>query len=402
MEHNTFPDSLVVKNDSRIVLCVLDGLGDLPGPGRRETPLEAARTPELDRILPDSSVGLFDPVAAGVTPGSGPGHLALFGYAPEHYVVGRGVLSALGIDFPLRPGDVAARFNFCSLEGGRITDRRAGRIPTETNRALVAKLRTIAPPKGIELFWETEAEHRGLLVARGQGLSPRLSDSDPQVLGQPPSQVLALTPEAGSSAQWFNQILKGAEELLARDHPANGVLLRGFASLPDWPSLDARYGLRSHAVAKYPMYRGVGRLLGMRVVDAYRDLPDACRQLKAHWAEGDFFFLHFKDTDKAGEDGDFDKKVAAIEYFDTIVPKILELGPEVLAVTGDHSTPARMKQHSWHPVPAVIHAPATARPDGRPHFGEDACRAGTLGHRPMAHLMSLLLAHAGRLTKYGA
>ena len=402
MAHDLFPDSLVVTNNSRIVLCVLDGLGDIPGPGRRETPLEAARTPELDRILPGCSLGLFDPVAAGVTPGSGPGHLALFGYAPHRYVVGRGVLSALGIDFPLKPGDVAARFNFCSLSGGKITDRRAGRIPTETNRTLVEKLRTISPPAGIELFWETEAEHRGLLVARGKGLSPELSDSDPQVLGQPPLEVKALSAQAAGSAQWFNQILKAAEELLAKDHPANGVLLRGFASLPDWPTFDTRYGLRSVAVAKYPMYRGVARLLGMRVVDAYKDLPDACRLLRNHWQEGEFFFLHFKDTDKAGEDGDFDRKVAAIEQFDSIVPKILELGPEVVAVTGDHSTPARMKQHSWHPVPAVVHAPATARPDGRPHFGEDTCRAGTLGHRPMADLMSLLLAHAGRLTKYGA
>jgi len=226
MERDLFPDSLVVGNDSKIVLCVLDGLGDLPGPGRKETPLEAAHTPELDRILPASSVGLFDPVAAGVTPGSGPGHLALFGYSPERYTVGRGVLSALGIDFPLQAGDVAARFNFCTLSDGRITDRRAGRIPTDTNKKLVAKLRTVTTPGDVRLFWETEAEHRGLLVARGQGLSGELSDSDPQVLGKPPLEVAPLTPTpaATASAQRFNQILKSAERLLASDHPANGVL----------------------------------------------------------------------------------------------------------------------------------------------------------------------------------
>lgn len=402
MERDLFPDSLVVKNDSRIVLCVLDGLGDLPGPGRNETPLEAARTPELDRITPQSSLGLFEPVAAGVTPGSGPGHLALFGYAPERFTVGRGVLSALGIDFPLSPGDVAARFNFCSLASGKITDRRAGRIATDTNRRLVEKLRGIAAPAGVQLFWETEAEHRGLLVARGKGLRAELSDSDPQVLGQPPLEVKPLAPQAEASAQLFNQILKSAGSLLANDHPANGILLRGFASLPAWPTFDERYGLRSHAVAKYPMYRGVARLLGMKVVEAYKDLAEAATLVRAHWQEGDFFFLHFKDTDKAGEDGDFDRKVAAVEHFDTLVPHLLALSPTVLAVTGDHSTPARMKQHSWHPVPALVHAPETARPDFRPHFGESACRAGALGHRPMCELMSLLLAHAGRLTKYGA
>lgn len=402
MERDTFPDSLVQPGETKIVLCVLDGLGDLPGTGRKETPLEAAQTPELDRIAPGSSVGLFDPVGAGITPGSGPGHLALFGYAPDRYQVGRGVLSALGIDFPLQQGDVAARLNFCSLEGGKITDRRAGRISTETNRKLVEKLRALPPPDGLQLFWETEAEHRGLLVARGRNLSAHLSDSDPQVLGHPPLDVMPLDAQAEASARWFNQILKAAEKALANDHPANGLLARGFASLPDWPGFDHRYGLRSMAVAKYPMYRGVARLLGMHVLEPYSELKNAPSIMRSQWSAGDFFFLHFKDPDKAGEDGAFDRKVAAIESFDKVVPDLLALSADVLAVTGDHSTPARMKQHSWHPVPVLLHAPATARPDGRTHFGESAARAGTLGHRPMHELMSLLLAHAGRLVKFGA
>jgi 2,3-bisphosphoglycerate-independent phosphoglycerate mutase len=402
MEPSIFPDSLVTASDSRILLCVLDGLGDLPGPGRAETPLEAARTPELDRVAPASTFGLLETVAAGVTPGSGPGHLSLFGYAPERYTVGRGVLSALGVDFPLQPGDVAARFNFCTLRDGVITDRRAGRIGTDVNRRLVARLRSLRAPGDVQLFWETEAEHRGLLVARGRDLSAQLTDSDPQVLGRPPLEVKASHRAGETSAHLFNQILKGATDLLAGEHPANGLLVRGFASLPDWPSFDSRYGLRSQAIAKYPMYRGVARLVGMNVLEPYGDLPEAVKRLRSCWAAGQFFFLHFKDTDKAGEDGDFDRKVEAIERFDRIVPDLLALGPDVLAVTGDHSTPVAMKGHSWHPVPALLWAPKTVRPDRLSHFGESACRTGGLGLRPMSQFMSLLLAHAGRLTKFGA
>lgn len=402
MERSPFPDSLVFEHQSRILLCVLDGLGDIPGPGRTQTPLEAARTPALDSLAPRASLGFFEPVAAGVTPGSGPGHLALFGYPPDRYVVGRGVLSALGIDFPLQPGDVAARFNFCTLENGLIADRRAGRLRTEINVALVAKLRTLRPPDGLEVFWETEAEHRGLLVVRGSGLASELSDTDPQTLGKPPLEVQAASPQALRSAVLFNQILKEAQALLAMERPANGILLRGFASLPDWPSFDSRFALKSMALAKYPMYRGVARLVGMNVLERYDTLPEAPEILRAHWSEGDFFFLHFKDTDKAGEDGDFDRKVAAIEEFDKIVPALVKLGADVLAVTGDHSTPVAMKQHSWHPVPAMLYAPATARPDALTHFSESSCRTGGLGLRPMSQLMSLLLAHAGRMVKFGA
>jgi 2,3-bisphosphoglycerate-independent phosphoglycerate mutase len=402
MDALRFPDRLVTKHDSKILLCVLDGLGDIPGPGGSETPLEAARTPNLDRLAGESTLGLLEPVAAGVTPGSGPGHLALFGYSPVEYVVGRGVLSALGLDFQLRPGDVAARFNFCTLAEGKVRDRRAGRLDTDTNRALVAKLRTIRAPGQTQLFWETEAEHRGLLVARAPGLSALLADTDPQVEGRAPLEVVALGQEAVPAAKLFNTVLGEAHLLLRAERPANGLLLRGFASLPDWPTFGKRYGLAASALAKYPMYRGVARLLGMNLLDAYQELGQAAAILREAWSMGEFFFLHFKDPDKAGEDGNFDLKVAAIERFDRIVPSLLDLGAAVLCVTGDHSTPVVLQQHSWHPVPVLLSAPGTVRPDRIARFHEHSCRGGGIGQRPACQLMSLLLAHAQRLTKFGA
>jgi 2,3-bisphosphoglycerate-independent phosphoglycerate mutase len=399
-----FPDTLIHDSTTKILLCVLDGLGDIPGPGSRETPLEAAHTPNLDLLAAGGAVGLFTPVAAGVTPGSGPGHLALFGYDPQVYEVGRGVLSALGVDFALRPGDVAARFNFCSLdEEGRITDRRAGRLPTDTNRRLVDMLRSVVrAPAGIELFWETESEHRGVLVLRGQGLNGDLADTDPQQTGRPPLPVRALSDGAVDTARKVGRVIDLAHEAIQGEHPANGLLMRGFAALPAWPDFRTRFGMRAAAVAKYPMYRGVARLVGMHVLEPYVELAEAPARLKAAWPEHDFFFLHFKDPDKAGEDGDFDRKKRAIEAFDAIVPDLVACRPDVMVVTGDHSTPVAMRQHSWHPVPVLLHAPATGRPDSVERFGERWATSGGLGQRPMHELMSLALAHAGRMMKFGA
>jgi 2,3-bisphosphoglycerate-independent phosphoglycerate mutase len=399
-----FPDTLIHDSGTKILLCVMDGLGDIPGPGRHDTPLEAARTPNLDALAREGTVGLFTPVAAGVTPGSGPGHLALFGYDPSGYEVGRGVLSALGVDFTLQPGDVAARFNFCSLDAkGNITDRRAGRLPTETNRRLVDALRAgVHAPDGVTLFWETESEHRGVLVLRGPRLHGDLTDTDPQEAGKPPLSVRAGSEAARPTAALVGKVIAAAHDVIRHEHPANGLLLRGFATLPHWPDMAQRFGVRAAAVAKYPMYRGVARLVGMHVLDPYRELVEAPALLKAAWPAHDFFFLHFKDPDKAGEDGDFERKQKAIEAFDAIVPELLALRPDVLVATGDHSTPVAMRQHSWHPVPVLLHAPATCRPDAVERFGERWAVQGGLGQRPMHELMSLMLAHAGRLMKFGA
>jgi len=399
-----FPDQLIRKSDSRILLCVLDGLGDLPGPDRPDTPLEAAHTPNLDGLAAAGTSGLFTPVAAGVTPGSGPGHLALFGYDPVTYQVGRGVLSALGVDFDLQPGDVAARLNFCTLDAeGRITDRRAGRIATDVNRARLARLRSeVTAPDGVQLFWETESEHRGLLVLRGPDLCDDLHDTDPQITGVPPLAARASNPRAHRTATLVGEIISRALQVLNDAPPANGLLLRGFASRPAWPDVESRYGLRALAVTKYPMYRGVAKLVGMATAAPYDTIEEAPAGLRAGWSDFDFFFLHFKDPDKAGEDGDFESKRAAIETFDRIVPELLALGPDVMVVTGDHSTPVALAGHSWHPVPVLLHAPATARPDTVETFGERAAICGGLGQRPMCELMAQMLAHAGRLEKFGA
>jgi 2,3-bisphosphoglycerate-independent phosphoglycerate mutase len=301
-------------------------------------------------------------------------------------------------------GDVAARFNFCTLDpGGVITDRRAGRLATEINRSLVSRLRNeVKAPSGVEVFWETESEHRGLLVIRGQNLVAAQSDTDPQAVGKKPLIVTPLQEHGRATAALLNTVLSDAHRVLAHAPEANGLLLRGFASLPDWADFQKRYKMKAHALAKYPMYRGVARLVGMKPEDPYDALEEVPERLRAIWSAADFMFVHFKDPDKAGEDGDFDSKQRAIERFDAVVPDIRKLGPDVLVVTGDHSTPVAMMQHSWHPVPVLLWSPATVRPDLVNQFGERPAITGGLGQRPMSDLMSLMLAHAGRLGKFGA
>lgn len=399
-----FPDSLVKPASSKLLLCVLDGLGDIPGPSNQRTPLEAARSPHLDQLASEGTSGLFHPVAAGVTPGSGPGHLALFGYDPITYQVGRGVLSALGVGFDLQAGDLAARLNFCTLDKSNcITDRRAGRIPTERNRALIERLRKgVNPPPRIQIFWETESEHRGVLVVRGPDLVASLFDTDPQQVGVPPFSVRPAQDDAQSTALILDGIVNQALSILKDEPDANGILLRGIAALPGWSGFSDRYRLRSYALTKYPMYRGVAQLVGMTTGNAYDQLHETPARLREVWKDFDYFFLHFKDPDKAGEDGDFDRKVEAIEEFDSVLPELLGLKPDVIVITGDHSTPVPMKQHSWHPVPVLLHAADTVRTDSISTFGERAAAGGGLGQQRMCDLMSLMLAHGGRLQKFGA
>jgi len=394
---------IATTTPTRILYLVFDGLGGLPGPDGR-TPLEAAASPNLDRLAREGCTGIFDPVAPGVTPGSGPGHLGLFGYEPMAVEVGRGVLAALGIGFPIRKGDVAARFNFCTLDAeGKVTDRRAGRIPTEKNRELVERLRrSVRPPEGVELFLETVAEHRGLLVLRGEGLGHRLADTDPQRTGVAPLPARALDPSSERTARIVDEIVAQIVEQLRGEAPANGILLRGFDTLPDIPSLSDRFGLRPVCIAQYPMYRGLARLVGMEVPPAPPSLEALPGSLAEHWEGHDFFFLHVKYTDKAGEDGDPDRKREVIETVDAMLPAMLELEPDVVVVAADHSTPARLRAHSWHPVPALIWAPGTVLPDRVESFGERECARGGLGRQALRHLLPQALAHAGKLAKFGA
>ena len=397
-----FIGKLASSAESKIVLLVMDGLGGLPLKPGGLTELETAHTPNMDRLAEQSICGLHQPVASGVTPGSGPSHLALFGYNPVQYQVGRGVLSALGIGFDLRTSDVAARGNFCTLDDqGLVADRRAGRISTEKNQELCAQLREIELP-GVEVFVETVKEHRLLLVLRGAGLSGELADTDPQEIGQKPLEPEPLSPQAKKTAELVQGFLVQAQRILADHHPANMILLRGFSRHPDWPAFGKIFGLHAAAIAAYPMYRGVAKLVGMDVLTTGSTLDEEVKTLEKHWDNYDFFFLHVKHTDSAGEDGDFERKVQHIEEVDARIPRILKNEPDVLIVTGDHSTPALLKYHSWHPVPVLLWS-RHCRADGVHSFGEQACLGGGLGPRMAAvDLMPLALANAMRLEKFGA
>lgn len=392
---------------TKIVLLVADGLGGLPiEPGGR-TELETARTPNLDRLASDGVSGLSLPVLPGVTPGSGPGHLGLFGYDPLEYRIGRGILEALGINFPVGPQDVAVRGNFVTLgPKGEITDRRAGRPTTDVCKAMVEKLRTVKVP-GVEVFVEPVKEHRFVLVLRGAGLGGNVSDTDPQQVGLEPLVARRSRPNEGDdpasdrTAVAANCFVAEAKKVLASHAPTNGVTLRGFATYPKIGSFAEVYGLRAAALAVYPMYKGLARLVGMDILDAGQTLADQVKRLGEVWSDYDFFFLHYKYTDSTGEDGNFPAKVQVIEQFDAVIPQVRALKPDVLIVTGDHSTPSLMKSHSFHPVPTLLHA-ATCRPDDVAEFGERHCLRGGLGQFPAKHLMLLAMGHAGRLGKYGA
>jgi 2,3-bisphosphoglycerate-independent phosphoglycerate mutase len=394
--------ALVIPNTTKIVLLVMDGSGGLPLQAGGLTELETARTPHLDALARDGICGLHDPIGSGITPGSGPSHLALFGYDPLQHQIGRGVLEALGIGFDLHNDDLAARGNFCTVdEKGLITDRRAGRIPTEKGAELVEMLRSIQLPD-VEVFVEPVKDYRFVLVLRGKGLSGPLSESDPQQVGAAPLPVQALTPEADLAASLVNQWVAQARQILADQHPANMVTLRGLDKNPGLPSMKLVYGLRAGAIAAYPMYRGAARLVGMDILRTGDSLEEETETLMKHWADYDFFFLHVKKTDSAGEDGDFDRKVQLIEQVDSVVvPVVQQLEPDVFVVTGDHSTPALLRSHSWHPVPILLYS-KHCRSDAASEFSERACAAGSLGRFPATDIMPLAMANALRLTKFGA
>jgi 2,3-bisphosphoglycerate-independent phosphoglycerate mutase len=392
---------LLAQSDSKIVLVVLDGLGGMADP-RVGTELEDAATPNLDRLAAEGVTGLLEPVGPGITPGSGPGHLALFGYDPESHLLGRGTLSAAGLGVELHPGDVAARGNLCTIAAdGSVADRRAGRLPDDEAKRIVDRLNAEVRVEGVEVSFAHERGHRILVVLRGDGLDPRVSDTDPQHAGVPPLEPRPLHPAASRTAQVAATVIAEARRGLADEPIANGLLLRGFDSQRELPAFRDRTGLNAAAVAVYPMYRGVAHLLGFDVLGPPADLQEEIELLRKHWNDFDFFFLHHKDADAAGEDGDRDAKISAIERLDAAVPDLMELEPTVIAVTGDHATPSQMAAHSWHPVPVLVRGARAGRDDVE-RFGERWCRAGGLGLRPSMHLMPILLANAGRLAKYGA
>jgi 2,3-bisphosphoglycerate-independent phosphoglycerate mutase len=393
--------ALAVRTDSKLILVVIDGLGGLPVRGKTE--LEAAKISNLDRLASKSISGLIDPISYGITPGSGPSHLALFGYDPLQYEIGRGVMEALGIGVTLTQDDLTARGNFATVdERGIIVDRRAGRIPTEKNREICEFLKNeIKEVEGVRTSVYSGREHRFVLVFRGEGLRDDLTDADPQKDGLQAKGTEALSQEARRTAEVVNFYLKKANEALRPFHPANAILLRGFSKIPHLPTMSDRFKLRPAAIATYPMYRGLARLAGMEILETGETLREEAETLKKYFDRYDFFYLHFKKTDSAGEDGNFKMKVKVLEEIDRLIPSILKLKPDVLVITGDHSTPSLLKGHSWHPNPILLLS-KYIRPDGIRRFTERHCQKGQLGRFPAVHILPLMLANGLKLKKFGA
>tara|TARA_B100000315_G_scaffold224533_1_gene230142 strand:- start:479 stop:1684 length:1206 start_codon:yes stop_codon:yes gene_type:complete len=386
---------------TKIVLIVIDGLGGLPNPDTGKTELGTAATPNLDALAAKSICGLVDPVSPGITPGSVPGHLALFGYNPTSFSIGRGVAEALGIDFDLNPEDIAARGNFCTVnKDGLVTDRRAGRITIEQNLELCQLLDGLAID-GVKIIVRPVKEHRLAVIFRGEGLSAALGDSDPQQVGMAPKAITALSLKASRMASIASQFVVQAKEILAEHHPANMVLLRGFSRRPKLPTMGEIYKLESAAIVSYPMYRGLAKVVGMDVLKTGTTMEDEFQTLIQNYTRYDFFFLHIKGTDTAGEDGDFDTKVRIIEEFDKALSGMTALSPNVIVVTGDHSTPALLGGHSWHPLPVLLYS-KWCRPDGVNEFSESACISGGLGRLSSTEIMPLAMANALKLDKFGA
>ncbi len=393
----------------KIVLLVMDGLGGLPLEADGLTELETAATPNLDHMASTGTTGLSVPIRPGIEPGSGPAHLSLFSYDPVRYEIGRGVLEALGIGFRLTANDIAARGNFASADAdGLITDRRAGRIGSDECVRLCAKLQAatgdLLADEGVQIFVEPVKEHRFVLVLRGEGLDGELTETDPLSTGKHP---LPVTDTSGSvegerSARLINRWVEAARRAIADEPKANSLNLRGLAKDPGLRRFPDIYGMRAAAIAVYPMYKGVASLVGMDVIDFDGDRPtheiDALEQA---WNDYDFFFIHVKKTDSYGEDGNFAAKVHEIEAVDAIMPRILALQPGAVIVTGDHSTPAKMRSHSFHPVPTLLWSPR-AMPDTNTTFGERACANGGLGIFHATNLVPQAMGHAGRLKRIGA
>lgn len=401
MDIHTLTRDLNLDNGSKIVMLVADGLGGLPMSPGGLTELETAKTPNLDLLATRGVQGASIPVKPGIAPGSGPGHLGLFGYDPLKYLIGRGALEATGIGFELQEGDVAIRRNFCTIDSqGRITDRRAGRISSEESAPLAISLRQVKIP-GVEIFVEPVKEHRFVVVFRGPGLSGNVADTDPQKTGVAPLDPVALDAASAKTAEVAKEFLRQAKALLAGHPKANFHTMRGFASKPTLPSYKEVYGLKSAAIAVYPMYKGLARLVGMDIVGSAQTLAEQIDVLRDNWEKYDFFFIHFKYTDSTGEDGNFDEKVSRIEELDSLMPAIEKLGPAVLIVTGDHSTPSYLKSHSWHPVPTLLVSDC-CRPDPHKTFNETTCITGGLGQFEAQYLMALALSNAGRMGKFGA
>ncbi len=398
---------LTIPCEAKLVLAVLDGLGDIATPEQnRTTPLEAAKTPHLDHLSQDAVQGRMDPVAPGIAPGSGPGHIALFGYDPIEHQVGRGVIEALGLGVDLQAGDVAARANFCTLDdNGIVTDRRAGRIKTETCQRLCDQIaQKVKSIEDVEVIIQPGKDHRFVVVFRGPGLGGPLSDADPHREGKP---IPTAEPTGGKdttadkTARIVSQFYQAVLPIIEKEHPANGFLMRGIAHQPSIPTFEERYRLRAASIATYPMYKGLAQLVGMTKLEGSQTIEQQFEQYLQEYNQYDYFFIHFKPTDMSGEDGDFDAKVRAIEEFDAALPTLMRKAPDVLAITGDHSTPCKVKAHSWHPQPVLLSS-AYSGTDKLGRFTETTANGGSLGLFEAKYLIRHMQANAKMFDKFGA
>ena len=397
-----FLKKLIIPADTKIALIIMDGLGGLPSKPGGKTELETAYTPNMDALALRSALGLSCPAGPGIAVGSGPGHLAVFGFDPFEYEIGRGALEALGVDIDLQPGDVAARGDLCKVdENGIIIDRRAGRIATSEAKIIAEQLNEIKVD-GVDIHIETIKEHRFALVIRGEGLGTNVTGTDPLKNGVKPFYATGQDEPSKRTAFFINQFVEKVKLALPSDLPANMILLRGFDKLPVIPQYKELFGLNAAAIAVNGMYKGVSRMVGMQVlpVDGVT-MQDEFTTLEKFWKDFDYFYLHIKQTDTHGEDGDFERKVKVIEEVDTLIPRLTALQPDVVIITGDHSSPALMKSHSWHPVPLLIYS-KNVREDGIGQFGERACSHGSLGILPAKDIILIALANANRISKYGA
>ncbi|HOC03619.1 MAG TPA: 2,3-bisphosphoglycerate-independent phosphoglycerate mutase [Candidatus Ratteibacteria bacterium] len=404
MEVEKIIKEIIKKNDKKILLLIMDGLGGLPEPTTHLTELETAKKPYLDEIARVGMCGLSIPVLPGITPGSGPAHLSLFGYDPVEHKIGRGVLEVLGVGMEMDKNDIAIRGNFATIdENNIVTDRRAGRIPTEQNQKIVQILQEkIKVINGVEIIIKTVKEHRLAILLKGKNLSPDISENDPQKEGLPLRKITPLKKNAEFTAGILNEFLKQAEKILAQQNTkARTILLRGFSGIPDIESFEKKYLLNPVCIASYPMYKGLAKLVGMNVIAGLETIDDEIEILNKVYNDYDFFYLHYKKTDSAGEDGDFNRKVQTIEEFDTKIRGMKNLKFDVICLTGDHSTPSVLKGHSWHPVPIVI-VSQNIIPDDVNSFTERACAKGMLGTIPATSIMYILLANALKLEKFGA
>jgi len=400
MDCEKIVEELSIETNSKIILLVIDGLGGLPIKGKTE--LEAAHTPNLDSLAAESTCGLTDPIFMGITPGSGPAHLSLFGYDPTKYILGRGILEALGVGVSVGKNDLVARGNFATLKDDLIVDRRAGRIPTSDNEKLCQRLNSFLKTKdGTKITLYPVKEHRFVVKFSGKGLSDALTDADPQKENKPRVYTQPLSQEASKAAETVNTFLDEVTEFLKNSPKANTILLRGFSKFPSLPTMEELYKLRPAAIVNYPMYKGLAKLVGMKIINVGQEMNDLFNALEKNYNDYNFFYVHVKKTDSAGEDGNFLAKKEAIEETDKFIPRLLALQPEVLVVTSDHSTPSLLKSHSWHPNPFILHS-RTAQTDKTTLFSEKECSMGYLGRFQAVYTMPLMLAHAGKLKKYGA